>query len=676
VACGSGALAALAALAAALHTQAAPRASDAPLRLVPHPLLKAEASAPARSAKGNWSNEDDVFIVEDPCERRRKLTNLDDLKDLENMDRSEPWDPCKVSKEAAVKAEKMLKQAAHWEEHAKAKGGKGPSAASNKSKSSKVAAAPANSNATRSSGMEKKAEKVCSGSSEDCYKTKCCSEQGMQCYAKNKDWAECRASCNPGRDPSDVDSSPWSCEEVGERASGEPLQCAQNGDNCTESKCCNEPGSTCFSKNETYATCRQFCTPGPDYADEDSQPWRCWKMGPTKAGKADWVDEECSGDADDCSKTKCCKTSGNLCYEKGEGWAQCKAECSTEQPENEWEKPWTCNELGPRTPWPAPGWSPAPRGGRVAPWVKDTCSKSGVEDCSQTQCCLAVGDQCYMKAQGWAVCKQSCTPGPDPQDNNDTWSCDTLGGRSPGLAEKGWPSLFCFIVMRTEGYELPLVQAQWDARSGVFNCDGFVVFSDKVIDIGGTTSMQTPDIAVGVSKDNTAGNTELFMAIWDELFNDGRVWLYDWTIKADPDAVLLPDRLRNHLAPHTGWGEHDGKLYVVNCNAWPSSSSFPMLYGAVEVFSNKAMRAYAQNVYKCKQDLPWSDWGEDFFLTRCMDQIGVGRLLDFRLVGDDLCVGPGQGGAGDCDSPDRAAFHPFKKFDDWMNCFNKAIGRI
>jgi len=400
------------------------------------------------------------------------------------------------------------------------------------------------------------------------------------------------------------------------------------------------------------------------------------EAGPHTPGKGDWVDEECSGNEDDCTATTCCKTSGHLCYEMGPGWAQCKAECSTEQPENEWEKPWSCTELGPRTPWPVPGWSPAPRGGRVAPWVKDTCSKTGVEDCSKSQCCLAVGDQCYKKAKGWAVCKQACTPGPDPKDNNETWSCDELGGKSPGLAEKGWPSLFCFIVMRTEGYELPLVQAQWEARSGVFNCDGFVVFSDKVIDIADTKSLQTPDIAVGISKDGTAGNTALFMGIWDRLFEDGRLWLYDWTIKADPDAVVLPDRLRTHLAPHTGWGEHDGKLYVVNCNAWPSSSSFPMLYGAVEVFSNKAMRAYARHVYKCKEDLPWSDWGEDFFLTRCMDQIGVGRLLDFTLVGDDLCTGPGQGGAGDCDSPDRAAFHPFKKFDAWMTCFNKAIGRI
>jgi hypothetical protein len=96
----------------------------------------------------------------------------------------------------------------------------------------------------------------------------------------------------------------------------------------------------------------------------------------------------------------------------------------------------------------------------------------------------------------------------------------------------------------------------------------------------------------------------------------------------------------------------------------------------VEVFSNKAMKAYETLVWKCKRDLQYGDWGEDLFLTRCMDQIDVGRILDFTLVGDDLCVGPGQGGADNCNSGDRAAFHPFKNFDDWMNCFNTAIGRI
>jgi hypothetical protein len=480
-----------------------------------------------------------------------------------------------------------------------------------------------------------------------------------------------------------VDSDPWSCKEIGHRAEGEAPQCVQDGEDCLESRCCEQAGSTCFRKNDTFAACRYSCTPGPDYVDADWGKWTCEALGFPTAGKADWVDQECSGDDDDCKDTRCCKTSTFRCFEKGIGWAQCKAECSADDFSADGEE-WSCRELGSRTPWPSPtGVSLGPAGGKVAPWVEERCSRDGVEDCSETQCCLSVGSQCYVKAWNadgskseWAVCKESCTPGPDPDDNNETWTCDTLGSRSYGLAVKGWPSLFCFLVMRVGGYELPLVKAQWDARSGIFNCDGFVVFADEVIDIANQPVLQTPDVAVGVSRDGTAGNTELFMAIWDMLFEDGRVWLHDWTIKADPDAVVLPDRLRTHLAPHTGLGEHDGKLYIVNCNAWPSSSDFPMLYGAVEVFSNKAMETYARHVWKCKEELPWADWGEDFFLTRCMDQIGVGRLLDFSLVGDNLCQGPGQGGAGDCDSAERAAFHPFKNFDDWMRCFNTAIGRI
>merc|ERR1740121_173119 len=48
----------------------------------------------------------------------------------------------------------------------------------------------------------------CSGAGQDCTSTKCCSLPGMQCYKKSKDWAQCRETCVPGKDPTDVDSVP------------------------------------------------------------------------------------------------------------------------------------------------------------------------------------------------------------------------------------------------------------------------------------------------------------------------------------------------------------------------------------------------------------------------------------------------------------------------------------
>jgi len=99
-----------------------------------------------------------------------------------------------------------------------------------------------------------------------------------------------------------------------------------------------------------------------------------------------------------------------------------------------------------------------------------------------------------------------------------------------------------------------------------------------------------------------------------------------------------------------------------------------MMYGALEVFSRKAIIAYAMhNFEKCQSYLDWELWGEDFYMTRCMDQIDVGRLEDFRIIGDNTCVGPGQSGA-DCNDADVAAFHPFKEIEDWIGCFKTATG--
>ena len=57
-----------------------------------------------------------------------------------------------------------------------------------------------------------------------------------------------------------------------------------------------------------------------------------------------------------------------------------------------------------------------------------------------------------------------------------------------------------------------------------------------------------------------------------------------------------------------------------------------------------------------------------------MDQLDVGRLDMFDLVGDNVCVGPGQGGTGDCSEGERAAFHPFKDIEVWTDCYNNAVG--
>merc|ERR1711988_631777 len=48
----------------------------------------------------------------------------------------------------------------------------------------------------------------------------------------------------------------------------------------------------------------------------------------------------------------------------------------------------------------------------------------------------------------------------------------------------GSPSLFCFSVFRSEGYEPDLMRAQLHQRAGIFSCDEFAVVSDSQVSLG------------------------------------------------------------------------------------------------------------------------------------------------------------------------------------------------
>jgi len=234
----------------------------------------------------------------------------------------------------------------------------------------------------------------------------------------------------------------------------------------------------------------------------------------------------------------------------------------------------------------------------------------------------------------------------------------------------GNPSLFCFEVMMTTTYEFGLVKKQIAAGAGIFTCDEHAVFSQN----GRTLLAQGPSgppvytiwfekAPVWKSQDNTAANTLLFMHLWEAVKKDGRYAHHHWTVKADPDAVVLPWRIRNHLAKATGPNN-----YLVNCNKYPGTKNFPMIYGAFEAYSRDAMQAYFNGGDKrCAGELPWRPWGEDFFMHRCMKLLGVQQYDDFSVLADKRCMGA------DCNDGVAGAYHDFKSEDAWFQCWNQAI---
>jgi len=233
------------------------------------------------------------------------------------------------------------------------------------------------------------------------------------------------------------------------------------------------------------------------------------------------------------------------------------------------------------------------------------------------------------------------------------------------------PTLFCWSHMQPESKEELLIKKQFERRANIFACNDYAVISTRSVQIGrlSTGPVMTwvnnaPAVTMGQygvdgQKTDSFLNTQTFLLAWDSLMSSNKIWPYDFVVKVDPDAVFFPDRLRKHMNESMGLN-----VYVPNCGKWLSG---PKLYGSIEVFSIAAMQTYQERVAECKS-LPWSGWGEDYYMQHCMDQLDVQMASDFDQVGDARCV------AAPCTDWTKVAYHDFKELDDWMKCFNQAIG--
>jgi len=486
------------------------------------------------------------------------------------------------------------------------------------------------------------AEAACAVGRANCKDTRCCADPGMQCYQQTANYSQCRVDCPTGApDPTHWDGSAWSCAEQGARAPGE-VACKRPGQDCRASQCCQDPGMQCFEKNASWATCKAECVAGgPDLYDVDGFPWSCKKLGESAPGAAPWVASQCSNGWANCLEKKCCSNPGEVCYKNNDFFGECKAlnSCGGEG--------WSCEKSGLVTPG-----APA-KGGRLNPWALAQCSKKS-EGCWDSRCCLGMDVQCYEKKEGWGQCMQSCVPGVHADDNNATWSCNELGPRSYGLAIKGSPSLFCFSVIRIFGYEVSLMNTMKAKGAGIFACDGHSIMSaDGTTGIGDEATVQFQGAPIVTSVDGTAGNTWLFVNAWNKMMELGEWEQHSFTAKVDPDAVFFPERLRWHLQSFLGQ-----KIFIINCHMGD------MIYGALEVFSFAAIQEWKNRHLECNTP---NNYGEDKYMTQCMDHLGIARVHDESILGDKLCHT-----FTSCANGWNSAFHPFKDVGSWEGCWNEA----
>jgi len=128
--------------------------------------------------------------------------------------------------------------------------------------------------------------------------------------------------------------------------STEGQACSQDGEDCRASQCCAQEGSTCFRKNDHWASCNATCAHNYKWENNqwnnkgDEHHWDCHALS-------------CAEDGQNCMSSRCCAHYGSKCFQKDEHWASCNSTCSNN---NLWEggawvdkgcKQWDCDELLP-----------------------------------------------------------------------------------------------------------------------------------------------------------------------------------------------------------------------------------------------------------------------------------------------------------------------------------------
>jgi hypothetical protein len=231
-------------------------------------------------------------------------------------------------------------------------------------------------------------------------------------------------------------------------------------------------------------------------------------------------------------------------------------------------------------------------------------------------------------------------------------------------------SLFCFAVVTPglrglngipDDYEENLVKVQKDKCLGVYGCDEATIYRTHALG-----EQVEPHLVTGAQPLGRVANRDTFLGVWERVRRDRYYMRQDWTVKADPDAVFLPQRLRSQLARLKA--PRRTPIYVRN-----TKTGFA---GAIEVLSQMAVQTFLDNSVVCAKyfgDLTT----EDRFLQACLDACGVGFMSDTGMLDDKLAAGTRHFRANDitpCGNSYSVAWHPYKDRLSWTACYEVATG--
>jgi hypothetical protein len=226
----------------------------------------------------------------------------------------------------------------------------------------------------------------------------------------------------------------------------------------------------------------------------------------------------------------------------------------------------------------------------------------------------------------------------------------------------GNPTFFCFTVVRLASAEPEMIRKQLQLRIGIFACEDFTAFvQGGSMVLGNNWNLGQIQVAPVRMQKGRWLNIAVFIKAWTMVVGDLRYQQHDWVVKVDPDTVFFPDRLREHVRPHTT--REGSNVFYLNCN----SGSKARMLGSLEVFSRTAIDVYKLEGWKC-QSMAWKPFGEDKYMEKCMKNLGSYPALDFNMLVDARCQ------PANCLNKGKAAYHPYRNIQSWMECMHQAKG--
>merc|ERR1719414_1653930 len=315
---------------------------------------------------------------------------------------------------------------------------------------------------------------------------------------------------------------------------------------------------------------------------------------------------------------------------------------------------------------------------------REECAKTG-QNCISQKCCQTTGYTCYEVHSGYAKCMKACTPGVD----GTCLTQNVMAQASKSDVTYSATNLFCWaFYMKDTGttkpmYDLELLRTNLFLGSGIFGCESYRVYSDVATWLSpgkvDTVMVEDTENNFHTHKRKRTGtwiNGNMFIAVWKKIKEENMWSSKDWTVKADADAVFLPNRLREKLGAIEVTANG---VYLENCKYVRFG-----FFGNLEVISRQAVATYIANIDDCKatlnymgaeEDYGMEPWGEDLFAQRCMDLHKVDRVSAWDITTDGMCAAYRPEGEKknkkwkpDCATTSTAAMHPFMKPKDYFEC--------